>query len=64
MKEKISRRRFIGTTATGIVGLSAGYSAKSYARITGANDRINMLAHLVDDLASLDIEQHDEKEET
>ncbi len=42
MKEKISRRRFIGTTATGIVGLSAGYSAKSYARITGANDRINM----------------------
>jgi flagellar biosynthetic protein FliO len=28
------------------------------------NDRINMLAHLVDDLASLDIEQHDEKEET
>ena len=28
------------------------------------NDRINMLAHLVDDLASLDIEQHNEKEET
>ena len=42
MKEKISRRRFIGTTATGIVGISAGYSAKSYARISGANDRINM----------------------
>ena len=42
MKEKISRRRFIGTTATGLVGLSAGYSAKSYGRITGANDRINI----------------------
>jgi flagellar biosynthetic protein FliO len=26
------------------------------------NDRINMLAHLVDDLAHLDIEPHDEKE--
>jgi len=28
------------------------------------NDRINMLAHLMDDLGNLDIEQHDEKEET
>ncbi len=28
------------------------------------NDRINMLAHLVDDLASLDLEQYDQKEGT
>ncbi len=42
MKDKISRRRFIGTSATGLLGISAGISAKSYSRITGANDRINI----------------------
>ncbi len=42
MKEKISRRRFIGTSATGLLGFSAGLSAQSYPRIIGANDRINI----------------------
>lgn len=42
MKEKISRRQFIGNSALGIAGLSTGLSAKSYGRILGANDRINI----------------------
>ncbi len=42
MGNKISRRQFIGTTAAGAAGISAALSAKSYARIMGANDRINI----------------------
>jgi len=42
MKKKISRRSFIGTSATGLVGISPGLSAKSYGRIIGSNDRINI----------------------
>ena len=42
MKKNISRRQFIGTSAAGIAALSTGMSAKSYARISGANDRINI----------------------
>jgi predicted dehydrogenase len=42
MKKDISRRQFIGTSAAGLAGLSAGISAKSYGRIPGANDRINI----------------------
>jgi predicted dehydrogenase len=42
MKEKISRRTFLGTSVTGMVGVSSGLSAKSYKRIIGSNDRINI----------------------
>jgi len=43
----VTRRHFIGKSATGIVGLAvassaSGMSAVSYGRIIGANDRINI----------------------
>src|SRR5271167_2498383 len=37
----ISRREFLGTVAAGAAGLAVGSTAKSYARILGANDRVN-----------------------
>ena len=40
--KKITRRSFIGTSTTGVLGFSAGLSAKSYGRIIGSNDRINI----------------------
>jgi len=40
--EKISRRTFLGTSVTGMVGFSTGLSAKSYKRVIGSNDRINI----------------------
>lgn len=36
------RRDFIKKSALGVVGLSAGFSASSYARIIGANDRVRV----------------------
>ncbi len=39
-KSSISRRHFIGTTA--LAGLSMAVSAKSYRKILGSNDRINI----------------------
>ncbi len=42
IEKKITRRTFIGATATGLAGISTGLSAKSYGRILGANDRINI----------------------
>ena len=44
---ELSRRNFIGKTATGVLGVavsSSGLSmnAASYQRIKGANDRINI----------------------
>ena len=36
-----SRRNFIKKTALGTAGMTVGWSASSYARIIGANDRIN-----------------------
>ena len=41
-KNTTSRRSFIKKTALGTAGLTVGFSAKSYARIIGANDRINV----------------------
>lgn len=38
----ITRRGFIATSASAIAGLTFGVSAKSYGRIYGANDRINI----------------------
>ena len=40
--EKISRRKFVGKSAAGTLGIYAGMSAKSYSNIIGANDRINI----------------------
>ena len=38
-----SRRDFIKKASVGLVGLSAmGFSAKSYARIVGSNDRVRV----------------------
>ena len=37
----ISRREFLDTAALGAAGLALGSSAKSYAQILGANDRLN-----------------------
>jgi predicted dehydrogenase len=42
MMEKISRRNFLGASVTGMLGFSTGLSAKSYKRIIGSNDRINI----------------------
>lgn len=42
MKKNISRRKFIGTSAFSLAGLSATMTAHSYGRILGANDRINI----------------------
>lgn len=41
MKNKHSRRKFVRNTTLGTAALSMGVSAKSYARIMGANDRVN-----------------------
>src|ERR1035437_1839902 len=46
-KNELSRRKFIGKTAAGLVGAtvlssSSTLSAVSYNRIIGANDRINI----------------------
>ena len=37
----ISRREFLGTMAAGAAGVALGPTAKSYAQILGANDRVN-----------------------
>src|SRR5271170_2183925 len=37
----ITRREFIGTVAAGTAGMAVGATAKSYAQILGANDRLN-----------------------
>ena len=42
MVKKITRRNFLATSATAAVAVNLGLSAKSYARILGANDRINL----------------------
>ena len=42
MSRKISRRKFVQTSAAGVLGLSSAISAQSYNRIAGANDRINL----------------------
>lgn len=42
MNKKISRRNFIQTSAVGVMGLSTVMTAKSYGRIIGANDRVNL----------------------
>ena len=36
-----SRREFLKDVALGSAGLAIGMNAKSYARILGANDRVN-----------------------
>src|ERR1700751_3655067 len=36
-----TRREFLDALALGAAGLAAGTTAKSYARILGANDRLN-----------------------
>jgi hypothetical protein len=46
-KSELSRRKFIGKTAAGLVGVAVSSSgtsmgAASYSRIIGANDRINI----------------------
>lgn len=41
MQKNMSRRKFL-TAAAGVVGTTVTFSAKSYARIVGANDRINI----------------------
>ena len=41
-KTSNSRRTFLKTTALGTAGLTMGLSAKSYGRILGANDRVNV----------------------
>jgi len=42
MKKNISRRQFLVTTSAGLSGLSATMGARSYGRIIGSNDRINI----------------------
>ena len=42
MKSLLSRRDFLGTTAVGITGAATAMTAKSYGKILGANDRINI----------------------
>ena len=37
----ISRRQFIDDLAAGAAGMAIGATAKSYAQILGANERIN-----------------------
>ncbi|MGC2267683.1 MAG: hypothetical protein WA608_12895, partial [Candidatus Acidiferrales bacterium] len=37
----ITRREFLDTLATSAAGLAVSTAAKSYARILGANDRLN-----------------------
>jgi len=42
MKTDMSRRNFISTAAVGLTGAASALSAKSYAKVKGANDRINI----------------------
>ena len=42
VKKKLSRRNFIGKAAVGFAGVAMTMSAKSYSKIIGANDRINI----------------------
>jgi predicted dehydrogenase len=42
VKKKITRRKFMMTSSASIAGLSAAMSARSYGKIIGANDRINI----------------------
>jgi len=37
----VTRREFLDALAVGAAGLAVGTTAKSYARIVGANDRLN-----------------------
>ncbi|MHB1841256.1 MAG: Gfo/Idh/MocA family protein, partial [Acidobacteriaceae bacterium] len=37
----VTRREFLDTVAIGAAGLAVGSTAKSYAQILGANDRLN-----------------------
>ena len=41
-KNKLSRRNFIGTATVGLAGAAMTMSARSYSKIIGANDRINI----------------------
>ena len=41
---QLNRRSFVKKSAAGAVGLSMAFSAKSYASILGANDRLNFAA--------------------
>jgi len=41
-KTNNSRREFIKKTTVGTTGIILGFSAKSYSRIIGANDRVNV----------------------
>ena len=36
-----SRREFLKSAAVGTAGVAVGLNARSYARILGANDRVN-----------------------
>ncbi len=40
--KKNGRRKFMKHTALGVAGLSVGLNARSYGRILGANDRVNV----------------------
>ena len=42
MKKQMNRRNFLGTTALGVAGTVTAFSANSYARVKGANDRVNI----------------------
>ncbi len=42
MRDKIGRRDFLGKAAAGAAVAASAMNASSYARITGANDRINI----------------------
>ncbi len=42
MQKNVSRRKFINTAAVGIAGATMSLSAKSYSRVLGANDRLNI----------------------
>jgi len=42
MENTNSRRKFIKKAALGTAGMAIGFSAKSYGRILGANDRVNV----------------------
>lgn len=42
MKDKMNRRNFLGTAALGLTGAAASLNAKSYSRVKGANDRVNI----------------------
>jgi predicted dehydrogenase len=42
MKAKVSRRNFLGKTTLGVLGTTAALNSRSYSRVLGANDRINL----------------------